>query len=65
MRERSDEVHGGSAAQREADNAEGFRTPWECRGGCCEEDLQGEEGGGVRDEGRVAVATAPEVCLLM
>lgn len=65
MRERRDEVHGDAAAEGEADDAEGLGAPRERRGGSREEDLQGEQGAGVGDEGRVGVAAAPEVCLLV
>ena len=65
MRERGGEVHGDAAAEGEADDAESFGAPWEGRGGSCEEELQGEEGGRVRDEGRVGVAAAPEICLVV
>ena len=65
VRERRDEVHGDAAAEGEADDAERLGAPRERRGGSREEDLQGEQGAGVGDEGRVGVAAAPEVCWLV
>ena len=64
MRERSGEVEGDGAAQGESYDAESLGAPVEGRGGGCEEELQGEEAGGVWDVWRLCVAAAPEVCVV-
>ena len=64
MRERSGEVEGDGVAQGEAYDAESLGAPVEWRRGRCEEELQGEEAGGVWDVGRGGVAAAPEVCVV-
>ena len=61
MRERSGEVEGDGAAQGEAYDAESLGAPVEGRRGSGEEELQGEEAGGVWDVWRLCVAAAPEV----